>query len=284
MRPGDHRGARRPLLRVLQRRREQLRLPDRRPRRLLRGAGRRPGDDERRLLLDALRALPAASELSRDAVPGRPVRLRGPGGRRCRLPRGEDRPAAVLAPRVHADAGGDEPAEPPGADQPRGPVQRPGLPEAAPGGAEPAGGPLRARAGQAGGDRARTLGAADRAPRHALRRPEVGDDPDLGPRPAPRAGAAPAAARRGRGLPARHRPAELLVGPDGRDAPAPGPLGLDGQRLDRLLRARPDRPPGRAERGPPRATSPRPSGRSRRRRSRRSAPGPARPPRSSPRG
>ena len=66
------------------------------------------------------------------------------------------------------------------------------------------------------------------------------------------------------GLPARHRPAELLVGADGRDAADARPVGLDGERLDRRHGPRPDRAAGRAERARSWATSPRRS-RSRRR-------------------
>ena len=90
-----------PLLRVLQRRREQLRLPDRRPRRLRRRARRGAGHDQRRLLVGALRALSEAAQLSADAVswsirPASRCRRQGQAG----LPRGEDRPAAELAARA----------------------------------------------------------------------------------------------------------------------------------------------------------------------------------------
>ncbi len=168
LRPGHHRRARRPLLRMLQRRRVELRLPDRRSRGVRRRAGRQPRHDERRLLLEAPRALSAPPKLPPDAVPGRPERLRGrDDGTGGRLPRGEDRPARDVAPGVHAAPVGDEPADAPGLVEPRGAVQRPGLPQAAQGRAEPAGSPVRADAGASGGDRPGALGSANRAPRPA---------------------------------------------------------------------------------------------------------------------
>ena len=181
-------------------------------------------------------------------------------GRGDGLPRGEDRPAAALAARVHADAGGDEPAEPPGAGQPRGPVQRPGLPEAAPGGAEPAGGPLRAEPGRPVAivlepwERRIVLhGTPYDGPRSETIRTWGRDRLRVLARLLPLLDGAEVYLL-GTGLPSfwsiRMGEMRLL-------------LGLSGWTANDwtgAVRARPDRPPGRAERGPPRATSPRPSG------------------------
>ncbi len=71
---------------LLQRRREQLRLPDRRPRRLQRRAGRRPRHHQRRLFLGALRRVPETAELSANAVQRRSGRLRGANARGTGLP------------------------------------------------------------------------------------------------------------------------------------------------------------------------------------------------------
>ena len=79
-----------------------------------------------------------------------------------------------------------------------------------------------------------------------LRRPARRDDPRLGPRPAPLLARLLPLLDEAEVYLLGTRPAELLVDPDGRDAAVAGPLGLDGQRLDRQLGARPARTPGRA--------------------------------------
>ena len=116
VRPGDHRRARRPLLRVLQRRREQLRLPDRRPRRLRPREhdvpSARPTSITRWALYEHFQKLRSYRETRFLIDPrGFEVQTRAGG----RLSRGEDRPAAELAARVHAAPVGDEPAAAAGA-------------------------------------------------------------------------------------------------------------------------------------------------------------------------
>ena len=97
-----------------------------------------------------------------------------------------------------------------------------------------------------------------------LLRAAGGGHPHLGTRPAPAPRPAAADPGFGRGLPARHGLAELLVDPDGADPAGPGALRLDGERLGRRRGARstgarrpsPTRP--RCRRSPRRSTPSRP--------------------------
>ena len=140
--------ARRAVLRVLQRRRVELRLPDRRPRRLRRA--------ERDVALGTTNvdySWPCTSTSRRCAATARRGSLVDPAASRSRrgggrLPRGEDRPAAELAARVHAAPGGDEPADAAGAGQPRGAVHVLAYLKRHRAATQPAGGAVRAGAGR----------------------------------------------------------------------------------------------------------------------------------------
>ena len=116
-----------------------------------------------------VRALPEAAQLPRDAVPGRPGRLRGADAarRRATARRRSTCRRAGCAASCSCQAAMSLPMR-------RVPISREGLYnvlaflEAPPRREEPAGGPLRAGARPAGGDRAGAVGAADRPARHAL--------------------------------------------------------------------------------------------------------------------
>ena len=87
----------------------ELRVPQRRPRRV-RGRGRRGArHDQRRLLDGALRPLSRAPLVSTDAAPRRPRGLLGRHPRRGRSARGEDRSPRDVAPRLRPALGGDGP-------------------------------------------------------------------------------------------------------------------------------------------------------------------------------
>ena len=186
VRPGDHGGARLPLLRVLQRRREQLRLPDRRPR--------------------GLRAASATSRWARPTsiTPGRCTSTSRSCGATARRGSSID-PAGFEVQTEQAEGYREEKIDLPPSwlrgfmqlqaamslPMRRVPISREGLynvlaflkrhraarsPRAVRFELEP---------GRPVGGRARAVGAADRPARNALRRPARRDDPRLGPRPAP---------------------------------------------------------------------------------------------------